>query len=123
MSNLVIDSLMYQAIVDGKKISLTPREHDLLKFLFVHKNLVCTTRILYERVYKYSADIESRALNCYIGYLRKKFKGTSMDGKIESLRGIGYRLNYTETNEITGECNCTCANCIGCVSKRTYATE
>lgn len=123
MSKVIVSDLLPLVKIDGREIPLTPREYELLKFLFDHKNLICPTRLIYEKVYKYNADIESRALNCYISYLRKKFRGTGLEGKIETFKGLGYRLNYKESNEIKGECNCTCPSCLKCIGKQVVVKE
>lgn len=76
----------------GKKITLTPHEFRLLQYLLMNKGSVLTREMILNRVWQYSYDIDSRVVDVYIGYLRKKVDGGTKNPLIVSLRGFGYTI-------------------------------
>jgi len=77
---------------NGKIINLTPHEFKLLKYLLMNKGNVLTREMILSRVWQYSYDVDSRVVDVYIGYLRKKIDGNSQKQLINGLRGFGYSI-------------------------------
>ena len=77
-------------IVDGKRISMTPKEYDLLFFLVKNKNLALTREKLLEEVWGFDFYGDDRTVDTHIKMLRnslgeyRKF--------IVTLRGMGYKF-------------------------------
>lgn len=71
-------------------INLTPHEFRLLQYLLMNKGRVLTREMILSRVWKYSYDIDSRVVDVYIGYLRKKIDGKFGKELVSSVRGFGY---------------------------------
>lgn len=76
----------------GKIINLTPHEFKLLQYLLINKGHVLTREMILSRVWQYSYDVDSRVVDVYIGYLRKKIDGNSQKQLINGLRGFGYSI-------------------------------
>ena len=74
----------------SKKIELTPQEFKLLEYLLTNKGRVLTREIILNRIWLYSPDIETRVVDVYIGYLRKKIDNGFKKDLIHSVRGFGY---------------------------------
>lgn len=89
---LSIDSKKRVVIRDGKKIRLSPKECNLLEYLLEHKNIVLKRRKLLETIWRYAPDIDSRVVDVYVGYLRKKVDTGFSKKLIHSVRGLGYML-------------------------------
>lgn len=76
--------------VDGKEIILTYKEFELLEYLLENRGIVLTRDKILDRIWGYSADVETRTLDVHIRSLRQKL-GSSGD-MIETVRGVGYRI-------------------------------
>lgn len=92
LGELVVDRKNFNVKRGSKNIKLTPQEFKLLEYLIENKNQVLTRDMILNRVWLYSPDIESRVVDVYIGYLRKKIDSGFKKKYIHSLRGFGYTL-------------------------------
>jgi DNA-binding response OmpR family regulator len=80
-------------VVRGKKkIHLTPQEAKLLELLIQNKGNVLTRELILNKVWLFSSEIDTRVVDVYIGYLRKKIDKGFKKKLIHSKRGIGYVL-------------------------------
>ncbi|MCD8484972.1 response regulator transcription factor [Candidatus Woesebacteria bacterium] len=75
-----------------KDIQLSAQEFKLLEYLMENPNQVLTREMILARIWKSSPDIQTRVVDVYVGYLRKKieFKEPKL---IHSIRGFGYMLS------------------------------
>ena len=73
-----------------KLISLSPHEFKLLEFLMSSPGRVLSRDMILNRIWLYSPDIETRVVDVYIGYLRKKIDAGAKKKLLHSVRGFGY---------------------------------
>ncbi|MEA2230817.1 MAG: two-component system, OmpR family, response regulator [Solirubrobacteraceae bacterium] len=75
----------------GQPIKLTATEYRLLRYLLLNPRRVLTRAQLLDHVWEYDFDGDSRILETYVSYLRKKIDphGPSL---IQTVRGVGYAL-------------------------------
>ncbi len=92
LADLEMDLEKIEVYRDGKKINLTPQEFKLLKYLVENKNVVLSRDMILNRVWNYSLEVESRVVDVYMGYLRKKIDDGHKDKLIQSVRGFGYSI-------------------------------
>ena len=85
---VTLDTRARRVTVDGVEIDLTPKEFDLLACLLEHKGRVLTRLELKELVWDFPFDAQTKVVDLYVHYLRKKL-GTAGD-VIETVRGVGY---------------------------------
>ena len=85
----------YHIKVDGKNIPVTPTEFRLFSILKAHQGTICTKRNIKVNVFGWSSDVESRGPEMNVVTLRRKLIGTSLEDKIESVRGVGYRMKVS----------------------------
>lgn len=92
---LRIDRESRQAFVGQQPLALRPREFDLLVVLAVHAGRVLPRQRLFHLVWgdEYLGE-DSRTLDVHINRLRHKLDGSRV--RIESVRGVGYRLTLSE---------------------------
>lgn len=90
VDDLVLDPQAVRVTRNAKEIQLTPHEFKLLHYLLVNKGRVLTREMILNRVWKYSMDVDSRVVDVYVGYLRKKIDSGSKKKLISSVRGFGY---------------------------------
>ncbi len=93
--DLSLDPLSHRALRGATEITLTPREFSLLEFLLQHAgNAVTKTEIL-ESVWDSAYEGDQNVVEVYIGYLRRKIDVPFNRRSIDTLRGVGYRLDPT----------------------------
>ena len=88
--DLVIDPGRHEVTVAGKPVSLTPTEFAILELLAKKAGWVFTRQQIIDAVRGYDYLLTPRAIDVQIFGLRKKLGQTG--NKIETVRGIGYRL-------------------------------
>jgi DNA-binding response OmpR family regulator len=82
------------ALVDGRPLTLTVRELQLLTELAQNAERVMTRNELYARVWRRSYRKSDRSVDVYVGRLRTKL-GRALPGRrfIHTHTGIGYRFS------------------------------
>lgn len=89
---LTIDVLAHEVRVDNKKINLTPKEYDLLKYLVDNKNIALTREQLLTNIWGYDFYGDDRTVDTHIKTLRNNL------GKyrkfIITVRAVGYKFEY-----------------------------
>ncbi len=76
----------------NNKIDLTPQEYKLLNYLLLNKEKVLSREVLLNKIWDNAFDIETRVVDVYISYLRKKIDEEYDPKLIHSVRGFGYIL-------------------------------
>lgn len=77
---------------NGRAITLTPKEFRLLQYLMSNKGRILTREMILNRIWLYSPDIETRVVDVYMGYLRKKIDIGHNEKLIQCIRGFGYTI-------------------------------
>ena len=76
--------------VDGKEVTLTLKEFELLCLLLSKQETVFSRSQLLDRIWGYEFDGESRTIDVHVRTLRQKLGSA---GKyIKTVRGIGYKI-------------------------------
>ena len=92
--NIVIDTEQYEVLIDGRPVSLTFREYELLRFMATNPGRVFTRDALLNHVWGNDYFGGDRTVDVHIRRLRSKIE----DEKhiyIETVRNIGYRFVKT----------------------------
>ncbi len=92
VDDLELDTRTMEVKRAGELISLTPQEFKLLEYLMSNREHVLTREMILNRIWVYSPDVETRVVDVYIGYLRKKVDSKAKKKLIHSVRGFGYVL-------------------------------
>lgn len=92
VADLELDDKKLEVKRSSKLIQLTPQEFKLLEYLMSNKGRILTRDMILNRVWLYSQDIETRVVDVYMGYLRKKIDGESERKLLHSVRGFGYMI-------------------------------
>ena len=83
-----LDPRARRVTVDGETVDLTAKEFDLLACLMEHRGRVLSRVELKELVWDFSFDAQTKVVDLYVHYLRRKL-GPAGD-IIETVRGVGY---------------------------------
>ncbi|MGA3246716.1 MAG: response regulator transcription factor [Paraburkholderia sp.] len=90
---LTIDPLTREAVVDGRRIELTPREFDLLYFFAQHPGKVYSRIDLLNAVWGYQHEGYEHTVNTHINRLRAKIEADpAQPTRILTVWGHGYKL-------------------------------
>ncbi len=89
--HLSVDFERETALLDGTRMKLTHKAFALLAILVRHSGQLIPRETLLLLVWGYGADIRTRTLDVHIRHLRKTL-GSYGDAYIETVFGVGYRL-------------------------------
>lgn len=97
---LTIDDLEFdtQTLVvtrAGVEIILTPQETKLLQYLMQNKGRILTREMILNRLWMSAIDVDTRIVDVYIGYLRRKIDRNAKKKLIHSVRGFGYIMKVS----------------------------
>jgi DNA-binding response OmpR family regulator len=99
LGDLVVDRARRVATLDGKPLSLRPKEFDLLHFLARHPGVVHSRDVLLRRVWGYDYSFGTRTVDVHVRWLRQKIeRDPSRPTRLETVRGSGYRLVAGESD-------------------------
>ena len=93
-------NLMSREVVrSGRQIEMTPKEFSLLAFLMRAPGRVLTRTQILEQVWGYHFDPGTNLVDVYIRRLRSKIDFEGEIPLIETLRGVGYRMQDPDNSE------------------------
>ncbi len=92
VDDLVMNLQTHEVTRGTEQIDLTAQEFKLLHYLIMNKGRVLTRDMILNRLWMSSPDVETRVVDVYIGYLRKKIDAGFETKLIKSIRGFGYML-------------------------------
>jgi two-component system OmpR family response regulator len=85
---LRLDPRAARASVNGEPLRLTSLEYRMLHYLLMHQGRVISRTELVEHLYDQDFDRDSNTIEVFVGRVRKKIG----QDRIETVRGLGYRL-------------------------------
>ncbi len=90
--NLSFEPEACHVVVAGRTVNLARREAMLLEEMLRAGPRIVVKDRLEERLYSYSESVTSNAIEALVSRLRRKFSDAGADSRIETVRGVGYRL-------------------------------
>lgn len=95
-SDLTLNSAMREASANGKTVRLTRTECAILKLLMSRPSQVFTKSALLDRISEDTPDCVESSLKVHVSNLRKKLRQISEREYIESVWGIGFKMNEAQ---------------------------
>jgi DNA-binding response OmpR family regulator len=93
IAEVELDPAERKVTKDGAEIRLTAKEFALLEYLMRNAGRVVTKAMIAEHVWNFDLEAESNFIEVYIYALRKKLDLSSGQQLIQTLRGVGYRID------------------------------
>ena len=90
---LAFDRQSLRFSVHGKEIKMTAKELAIIELLMSNPGTLFSRERILSNVCGLNMDPLTNVVDVYIGKLRKKIDGDSAYSMIETVRGLGYRLN------------------------------
>ena len=79
---------------DGRHLSLSPKEFDLLHYLVDNAGAIVTRDMLLRHVWNLSFDPGTNVIDVNVGRLRRKLDTDFERPILQTVRGVGFRLSY-----------------------------
>ncbi|WP_062439418.1 response regulator transcription factor [Herbidospora daliensis] len=93
VGGLRVDPRGREALLDGRRLDLTPREFDLLLYLASRAGQVVTKRELLIEVWQLPYGGTDKTVDVHLSWLRRKLGETAQEPRyLHTLRGVGVKL-------------------------------
>ncbi|WP_240417779.1 response regulator transcription factor [Paenibacillus periandrae] len=94
LPHLLIEHDARRVLADGREISFTLREYELLRYLVMNEGITCTRDKLFRDVWGYEDHGDHRTVDSHVKRVREKLQAVSpaAAAMIGTVWGIGYRL-------------------------------
>ncbi|MEY4371955.1 MAG: hypothetical protein RL219_724 [Actinomycetota bacterium] len=92
VGDLRIDEAARRVWRADRELELTKTEFELLSLLAHNSGVVLDHHTIYDRIWGYDFGPDSKALQVYIGYLRRKTEDGGESRMVHTVRGVGYTL-------------------------------
>ena len=87
----------HTVLADGKRITLTLKEYELLRYLMLNEDIVLSRDSIMFNVWGVDFEGESRTVDMHIKTLRQKLGPWGK--QIRTVRGVGYAINSESSGE------------------------
>jgi DNA-binding response OmpR family regulator len=87
------------SLEEKQMISLTNKEFQLLEYFSKHPNQIISTEQIRNQIWEVNAETGSNVVAAQIRLLRRKLTNSGCTNPIETLHGLGYRLNATDESK------------------------
>jgi two-component system, OmpR family, response regulator len=91
--DLVLDPAQHRSWRGDAEIALTPREFAVLELLMRRRGEVLSKTEILQHVWDFAFDGDPNIVEVYIGYLRRKIDLPFGRNDLQTVRGVGYRLD------------------------------
>lgn len=91
--DLVLDLATHIARRGSAPLDLTSTEWNLLECFLRHPGRVLTRQQILDYVWSYAREVQPTMVDVYVSYLRRKLDVSGRKDPIDTVRGVGYRLN------------------------------
>ena len=90
LADLSLDPTRREVRRESRIVDLTKTEFDLLQVLLEQTGIVLSREYLYEHIWGFDFETNSKSLDVYIGYLRRKIEQDDETKLLHTVRGVGY---------------------------------
>jgi DNA-binding response OmpR family regulator len=93
LGNVIVNFTSYIGSKNGKEFSMTPKEFEILKYLWQHRNETVNRDDLLTNVWGYDKSVSTRTIDNFILKIRQKIEDDPNHPKIIfTIHGTGYKL-------------------------------
>lgn len=92
LADLTLDPISREVTRGDRQVELTKTEFDLLQLFLEQAGVVLSREYLYEHIWGFDFETNSKSLDVYIGYLRRKIESRDEMKLLHTVRGVGYVL-------------------------------
>jgi DNA-binding response OmpR family regulator len=93
IGDVTVNFASYSGLKNGKEFSMTPKEFEILKYLWQHRNETVSRDDLLTNVWGYDESVSTRTIDNFILKIRQKIEDDFAHPKIIfTIHGTGYKL-------------------------------
>lgn len=92
-ADLQLDTVSHQARRAGREIELTVKEYALLEYFMRHPHRPLSRTMIREAIWGYDYYGASNVVDVYVRHLRQKLEFGGKPALIQTVRGVGYKLD------------------------------
>ncbi|MFM7762450.1 MAG: response regulator transcription factor [Acidimicrobiaceae bacterium] len=92
LADLTLNPISREVTRGDRQVELTKTEFELLQLLLEQTGVVLSREYLYEHIWGFDFETNSKSLDVYIGYLRRKIENSDEIKLLHTVRGVGYVL-------------------------------
>src|SRR5262249_5367502 len=93
--DLELDPVRHRATRGGALLALSAKQFALLEFLLRHRGEVVSRSMILDQVFGYGFDPGTNLVDVHVANLRQKIDRLGEPSLIETVRGVGYRMDGT----------------------------
>jgi DNA-binding response OmpR family regulator len=90
---ITVDLPSRQVKVGRQDVQLSTTEFELLTYLMRNQGTVLSRTQILRAVWGYEHDPGTNVLDVYVGYVRRKLRASGAEGRIVTIRSLGYRFD------------------------------
>jgi len=91
--NILLNVEVHLVTKNEKPVELTQKEFALLEYLLRNNGKVCRRTRIIEKIWDIHFDKDTSVIDVFINALRKKLDDKNQESFIQTIRGVGYRIN------------------------------
>ena len=91
-------SLLLHPQTNATKVILTAKEFQLLEYLMQHADQIVSTEQIRNHLWTVNSEAASNVVAAQMRLLRRKLANQGVNNAIETVYGLGYRLNIVVQN-------------------------
>ena len=91
--NIRLDTSTHRVTKDGRLVELTQKEFALLEYFLRNKGKVCRRSRIIEKIWDSNFERDTSVIDVFINSLRKKLDTSGKESFLQTIRGVGYRIN------------------------------
>jgi DNA-binding response OmpR family regulator len=93
LGDVTVNFATYTGSKDGKEFTMTPKEFEILKYLWQHRNETVSRDDLLTKVWGYDESVSTRTVDNFVLKLRQKIEDDPAHPRtIITIHGTGYKL-------------------------------
>jgi DNA-binding response OmpR family regulator len=93
LGDVTVNFASYTGSKDGKEFTMTPKEFEILKYLWQHRNETVSRDDLLTNVWGYDESVTTRTVDNFVLKLRQKIEDDPAHPRtIITIHGTGYKL-------------------------------
>ncbi|MBX7226088.1 MAG: response regulator transcription factor [Chitinophagales bacterium] len=96
VGNIIMDVEKHVVTKEGSTIELTQKEFALLEYLLRNQGKVCRRTRIIEKIWDIHFDKDTSVIDVFINAIRKKLDQPDKPSFIQTIRGVGYKIDEDE---------------------------
>jgi len=90
---IILNTEVHKVTKNSQAVELTQKEFALLEYLLRNKGKVCRRTRIIEKIWDIHFDKDTSVIDVFINAIRKKLDEPGKESFIQTIRGVGYRVN------------------------------